>query len=944
MEPQNLVDDTTTTTPSCSSQGGLLSSQKRKTKALPSSFSKVSSSTMTMTTTSQHQTLSRYPTTFPNFLPHQSKGLLHDAAPPTTKQQEKEDLGVLQPPAGSECLDVLYQELVRILYNRQDPMRLEKCKNALETYRGTDWLLHSKVPLERGMNVKGYTRAEVYRQEDFFSLLVLTWSPRAASAIHNHPCDRCFLMPLQGHMSEVRYTVIEKDIIYKEQSCTALETNTAYWIDDAHGWHSVENGGSGLAVSLHLYIPGFSKCKIVDPSTNSIRWANCFSSCATTVNKPLYSRIFEDVSALIQHGDESDDSSSPVLRRLPKPDMETSFSQLGCPLAFSRGCLPTDDTAVLDAVKLTCKLSTNTGHLYFFNQLFSKPDPVAVAADCLATCLNPNMYTFEMAPVFLVMEKELLHHMGSFLGWFRYLDMPERLPTGACVAGRGESHFVREGPKDIGREKLNSWDTAGFDGIFNPGGSVSNLMALNIARYHKFPEVKSKGSRAITEQLIVFTSDQGHESLEKAAAILGLGTESLVCVPVRDDNAMDVAELRRSVAETVRRGELPFFVNCSAGTTVAGAFDPFDEIKQVCAEYDMWMHVDGALGASFLLPPEEPYKTLCRGMNLADSVTWNLHKLLGVPLQCSALLTRHPGLLSASHITRNPTYCYIPPESCSLASAQVFCAASNKCSTPIGWDSAAETVSRLQDSGVRGVVDTLHSTFQSGRRADAFKAWALWKKLGDIGMSNRIRLVYTHTREFAKLLTSFPLKYSTAGGCPGSGSSSEEVVECVEAVEEGMPADGNRKAFALVWQPVSCNCCFWWIPYDLRDRFYADGANEIRDLLDLVAVRMKQHMLNYDEPIMVNFHTVPTTTGGRGGDTRARRAGERKGSAPIASEEGLDYNKDTSQASRLPYFWRVPLVNPHISRDEMFKALCIINKIGIKCFPPRTFQVAKIRD
>ncbi len=71
-------------------------------------------------------------------------------------------------------------------------------------------------------------------------------------------------------------------------------------------------------------------------------------------------------------------------------------------------------------------------------------------------------------------------------------------------------------------------------------------------------------------------------------------------------------------------------------------------LLQVCDDFGLWMHVDGAAGASFLLPPEAPYSTLCQGMNRADSISWNIHKLLGVPIQCSALLFRQKGVLTTA--------------------------------------------------------------------------------------------------------------------------------------------------------------------------------------------------------------------------------------------------------------------------------------------------------
>jgi len=835
------------------------------------------------------------------------------------------------------CLDALFNELTCILYNRNDPQRLNKCQRVLESYRGTDWILHSTIPEIKGFQIYGYSRAQVRSQPDLFSLLILTWSPKSRSAIHNHPCERCFLMPLQGDLSEVRYSVVEEgpDQRVREIGRDRIPQNKACWIDDSHGWHAIVNDSHGLSVSLHLYIPSFTKCKIVDPSSHSIRWVNCFPT-QTSRFQPLHERVFDTARNYLKSLDCP--ASRPVIKLRTKCDIEEIFNEK-CSLEFSDNAAPMDDDSILAAVQNTCDFSTNTGHLYFFNQLFARADPLAVAADCLSNCLNANLLTFEMAPVFLLMEKRLLQHMASFLGWYTHFDpnsqdndtpqefslcgdrrapSPAEQPTAAsttdesapnllpppadtssklseastdasqsprldaqnhppstrCSAGTGERERCGH-VGDVSREVVPSvlvdrlrrsdrklsapFET--FDGLLNPGGAISNVMALNVARHHIVPEVKVKGVYG-TPPLVIFTSEQGHESIEKATALLGLGVENVVHVPVLPStNAMDPQALAHAVQQAADAGKRPFFVNCTAATTVAGAFDPFEAIRDVCDEWGMWMHVDGAVGASFLLPQEEYYKKLCRGMDRADSVSWNLHKLLGVPLQCSALLTRHPGLLSRTHST--------------VACPNLF----SHIDTP------------LCD------LDSCCSTFQYGRRADAFKAWCLWKKLGDQGMANRIRLVYTHTMELAELIRTFPKKFS----CPGRGVNLPTEVEVEESVPTGMPSDINQDAFHLVWEPVSCNCCFWWVPYDLRKPFAQHGWQHplLHEHLIHVAPAMKRQMLT-EGSIMVDYHTL---------------------------------------AGR-PFFWRLPLVNPDICRDDIFNVLRIINRIGTSCFPPGSYAVS----
>ena len=88
--------------------------------------------------------------------------------------------------------------------------------------------------------------------------------------------------------------------------------------------------------------------------------------------------------------------------------------------------------------------------------------------------------------------------------------------------------------------------------------------------------------------------------------------------------------------------QTPFFVGTTAGTTVLGAFDPFEEIAAICKKHKVWMHVDGCWGAAALLSPD--HRHLMKGCELSDSLAWNPHKLMGLPLQCSAFLTTHKGV------------------------------------------------------------------------------------------------------------------------------------------------------------------------------------------------------------------------------------------------------------------------------------------------------------
>ncbi|MGH0164037.1 UNVERIFIED_CONTAM: hypothetical protein FKN15_046202 [Acipenser sinensis] len=194
----------------------------------------------------------------------------------------------------------------------------------------------------------------------------------------------------------------------------------------------------------------------------------------------------------------------------------------------------------------------STGHPRYFNQLSTGLDMVGLAADWLTSTANTNMFTYEIAPVFVLMEYVTLKKMREMIGW----------PDGSG------------------------------DGIFSPGGAISNMYAMLVARYKMFPEVKEKGMSAVP-RLVAFTSEHSHFSIKKGAAALGIGTDSVILVKVDDRGKMIPSDLERRIIEAKQKGYVPFFVSATAGTTVYGAFDPLIAIADVCKKHKVWMHVDG---------------------------------------------------------------------------------------------------------------------------------------------------------------------------------------------------------------------------------------------------------------------------------------------------------------------------------------------------------------
>lgn len=314
---------------------------------------------------------------------------------------------------------------------------------------------------------------------------------------------------------------------------------------------------------------------------------------------------------------------------------------------------------LLDDVRSTLHYSVRTGHPGFSNQLFGDQDAAGLLGEWMTALLNTSMYTYEVAPVVTLMELELVRHMCGIVGW---------------APNQGE-------------------------GVLTPGGSLANLMALLTARNRFLPNAKEQGLNGT--RLAMFMSREAHYSVERAASVAGLGTSAVVQVEVDEVGRMCPKALEREIEAAIERGEKPFFLCATSSTTVAGAFDPIAKLADIAAKHGMWLHVDAACGGGVLL--SGAHRSLMAGCERADSVAWNPHKMMGVPLACSALLMREPGRLTSTN--------------------------------GMGAD-------YLFHDGADAKFDLGDRTLQCGRRVDALKLWLSWSALGDLGHAARIEKLF----------------------------------------------------------------------------------------------------------------------------------------------------------------------------------------------------------
>ncbi|WP_114786240.1 pyridoxal phosphate-dependent decarboxylase family protein [Vibrio tetraodonis] len=212
-------------------------------------------------------------------------------------------------------------------------------------------------------------------------------------------------------------------------------------------------------------------------------------------------------------------------------------------------------------------------------------------------------------------------------------------------------------------QKLLDWTAKkiGFDakadGIFTSGGTQSNLMAMLLARDNYCVKeyqhnVREQGLPSFSHKFRIFTSELSHFSIQKSAALIGLGYDAVVSVAVDENFRMDTQELQQEINNTIELGLIPLAVVATTGTTDFGSIDPTHEIANICQQYGIWMHVDAAYGCGTLVSKQ--YRHLLSGVEKADSITIDYHKSFFQPVSCGAFFVKDKSKLSL--ITHHAEY------------------------------------------------------------------------------------------------------------------------------------------------------------------------------------------------------------------------------------------------------------------------------------------------
>jgi L-2,4-diaminobutyrate decarboxylase len=280
----------------------------------------------------------------------------------------------------------------------------------------------------------------------------------------------------------------------------------------------------------------------------------------------------------------------------------------------------------------------------------SAPLPVAVWTEALTAALNQSGAVWEMSPVGTIIETQVVRWMCELAG------------------------FGAEG-----------------GGTFTSGGTEATFAGLLAARQAARPDAWRTGIGA--HPPVVVCGEHAHYGVARAIGELGIGTDNTVAVP-SVDYRMDVAKLEQALDTLRAEGRQVMAVVATAGTTPTGSFDDIEAIGRLCEHRGLWLHVDGAHGASALLSPA--HRARLAGVHRARSIAWDPHKMMLMPLTASVVLVRHERDLEAAFSQQAPYLFH------------------------------AREGERNWDQGLR--------SFTCSRRIDAFKVWVAIQRYGASGL------------------------------------------------------------------------------------------------------------------------------------------------------------------------------------------------------------------
>ena len=357
------------------------------------------------------------------------------------------------------------------------------------------------------------------------------------------------------------------------------------------------------------------------------------------------------VKRIADYIEDSQDATQKTVDFLPASSRQ-KVSDLSLPLE-GRG-----SQSILDDIDEFLKQCVKTNRPEFMNPLWGGLNIAGFVGEVIAALTNQSMYTYELSPIATLIEKVIIERMMEIVGF-------------------GE----------------------GF-GTLTTGGSNGNMLGMLCARQHADPLSSLNGFDGT--KYVAFVSEEAHYSVLMSANVIGIGHQNVVKVKCDATGRMKPESLVDEIDRATKNGMTPFCIIATSGTTVRGAFDPLREIANIAHDNDIWLHVDAAWGGSCLF--SRRHRKLMEGVELADSICWDAHKMMGLPLICSVFLTKNQAILKS------------------------VCA-------------HGESAHYLFHEDTKD-IDLGRYSLQCGRRNDSLKLWIAWREIGDSGWAKMVERYY----------------------------------------------------------------------------------------------------------------------------------------------------------------------------------------------------------
>ncbi|MGH9466521.1 MAG: pyridoxal phosphate-dependent decarboxylase family protein [Terriglobales bacterium] len=313
-------------------------------------------------------------------------------------------------------------------------------------------------------------------------------------------------------------------------------------------------------------------------------------------------------------------ANAPVAPKLDAPALRRALGEFD----FATGMPPAE--AMQFAVAGLWEHQVHTAHPRYFGLFNPAPTTMGVVADALVAAFNPQLAAWSHNPFAAEVEQHLIAAVAAKFGY----------------------------PEDAA------------DGVFTSGGAEANHTALLCALTHAFPEYGRRGAAALLRPPAIYVGTQSHHSMIKAARLCGLGTEAVRVLEVDDSLRLRAEDVAKALACDRTAGLEPLLVVATLGTTGTGVLDRVAELAELAEREHLWLHADAAWGGMAAIVPE--LRPAIEGIERADSITFDAHKSLSVPMGAGMLLTRHRDILERTFRVNED---YMPRDAAGLREAGV---------------------------------------------------------------------------------------------------------------------------------------------------------------------------------------------------------------------------------------------------------------------------------